>query len=189
MSKKIFSLIILALPAIYITLCCLGPKDIFTLQITQDFKASPEELYDPINNLQKWPDWALWLCKKENANITFSRNLRGKGAVMEFSLVNGKGELEIIESEQNKLVHTRTSFKHWDGMLHSVYNIKPLSIDSTQIQLNLYHSEKIAFFMRGIFLLTDGEEKIYDSTKNSLANLQVYIDQAKGLRAESINTN
>ena len=100
------------------------------------FKASPEELYDPINNLQKWPDWALWLCKKENANITFSRNLRGKGAVMEFSLVNGKGELEIIESEQNKLVHTRTSFKHWGGMLHSVYNIKPINIDSTQIQLN-----------------------------------------------------
>jgi hypothetical protein len=182
MSKKIFSLIILALPAIYITLCCLGPKDIFTLQVTQNFKASPEEL-------QKWPDWALWLCKKENANITFSRNLRGKGAVMEFSLVNGKGELEIIESEQNKLVHTRTSFKHWKGNLNSEYTIKPLSIDSTQIQLNLYHSEKIAFFMRGIFLLTNGEEKIFDSTKKSLANLQVYLDQAKVVRANSINTN
>ena len=42
--------------------------------------------------------------------------------------------------------------------------------------------------MRGIFLFTHGEEKIYDSTKNSLANLQVYLDQAKVTFAKPINT-
>lgn len=42
--------------------------------------------------------------------------------------------------------------------------------------------------MRGIFLHTHGEEKIYDLTKKSLANLQLYLDEVKGLRAESINT-
>ena len=48
-----------------------------------------------------------------------------------------------------------------------------------------------SFFCREYHIIAyarPGEEKIYGSSKKSLANLQVYIDQSKGLRAESINT-
>ena len=137
-----------------------------------ELKTNPEEVFQNINNLENWKQWAEWQMNVPESEFKYSRQTIGKGALMEFDLPKqGKGEIEIIESQENTFIKTRTFFNNWDGTTYSEYSIKSKPGGGSIVELKVSNSENINFFMRGILFMNNSSEKVYENTLLGLKNL------------------
>lgn len=182
MKNKFPLILFLGLAIIYLITCFIGPKDIFKVEHELILDANVENLFNKVNNLEHWNTWNDWLENAKEGELSYSRNLSGKGAQLKFDLDTGEGELEILESERNKRVKTRTIFKSWKGSVYSEYTFKSIDRNKTQINLKVKNSQTTPFIVRGIFFLNKSKKNIEKSTYDALKMLE---SSTSGKRAMS----
>ena len=181
MKNRFALLLFLGLAGIYLITCLIAPKDIFAVEHDIILNADTEKLFNQVNNLEHWPYWNDWLIDTNEDALTFSRNIVGKGAVLQFDLVTGSGKLEIIKSERNRLVQTRTFFKNWSGTVHSKYTFEPMGQNRTRVKLKVNNSDNTNFLVRGILYLNKAKQNIEQSTLSALKNLESENKKQQGL--------
>ena len=181
MKNRFALLLFLGLAGIYLTTCLIAPKDIFAVEHDIILNADTEKLFNQVNNIEHWPYWNDWLIDANEDALTFSRNIVGKGALLQFDLLTGSGELEIIKSERNRLVQTRTFFKNWSGTVHSKYTFEPMGQNRTRVRLKVHNSDNTNFLVRGILYLNKAQQNIEQNTLSALKNLESESKKQQGL--------
>ena len=182
MKNKFPLIFFLGLACIYLITCFIGPKDIFKVEHELILDANVENLFNKVNNLEHWKTWNDWLKNAKEGELIYSRNLSGKGAQLKFDLNTGEGELEILESERNKRVKTRTIFKSWTGSVYSEYTFKIIDSNKTQVNLKVKNSKPTPFIVRGIFFLNKAKKNIEKSSFDALKMLEKSASEKRALR-------
>lgn len=74
--------------------------------------ASPENIFEEINDLKKWQEWQYWNTLDSNMQITFGDKTVGTGAVYSWKGNSsvGEGTITITESVPNKSVASDLAF-------------------------------------------------------------------------------
>ena len=88
------------------------PRDI-TLQRTTTIKAPAAQIFPYINSLRRTNQWAIWLKRDPDAQVTYSGPQTGVGAKVQWaSQVRevGSGAQEIVESIKDAQVATKLDF-------------------------------------------------------------------------------
>ena len=86
MKNRFALLLFLGLAGIYLTTCLIAPKDIFAVEHDIILNADTEKIFNQVNNIEYWPSWNDWLIDANEDALTFSRNIVGKGALLQFDL-------------------------------------------------------------------------------------------------------
>lgn len=181
MNNKFPLLFFLGMAVIYMITCFLGPKDIFEVEHELILNTNSDFLFEKVNNLEYWNTWNDWLIGSNSDQLEYSRNLSGKGAKLNFNLDIGEGELEILESERNSKVKTRTIFKNWAGSVISLYTFEAINNNKTRIKLKVHNSKPTSFIVRGILFINQSKKNIQESTYNGLLKLEKDIQSQRAM--------
>jgi hypothetical protein len=182
MKNKIPLFFFLSLAVIYLIACTIGPKDIFSVKHEVILEADTEGIFEQVNNLENWQNWNDWLIEANKEQLNFSRNVSGKGALLKFDLNIGEGELEIMQSERNRLVKTRTFFKNWEGGIYSQYLFESIGPNKTKVNLEVKNSEETAFLVRGILYLNKSKTSVQKNTLEALKLLEKQANKERAMR-------
>lgn len=78
-----------------------------------DYAASPEALFQQINNLRNWEEWSPWRELDPQTTVYYQGPDSGVGAIFNWSgnAKAGQGQMKIIESVPNEYLKLRLSFQ------------------------------------------------------------------------------
>jgi len=107
-------LVILAvLVGLIIVVGFLSPREQHVERSTS-IKASPEVVFEQINDLRNWEKWSPWIKLDPTTELKYSEPSSGAGAYYTWSSNNdqvGKGKLAITAVEVNSIVRTKLDFE------------------------------------------------------------------------------
>ena len=101
-----------------------------------DITAGPEEIYALVGHLDRWAEWSTWNNDLHPDLVTsYPKGREGTGAILEWSMNRGHGQLEITSSEASRgisyeLVVEDGSFRS-DGIISFEASADPQSIAVT----------------------------------------------------------
>ncbi len=78
----------------------------YTVDVSVPVEASKQDVYEQINTLQNWQNWAL--PSMENNGNNYTGPVSGEGAVFEWKDAESEGRLEIVETTPYQEVQLRT---------------------------------------------------------------------------------
>lgn len=116
MLKKIL-LVLGVIIAILLVLILKQPDD-FSISRSITIAASPQRVFEQINDLRKWETWSPWAKLYPNSTAIFEGAESGQGAIFKWSGNKdvGEGKQEIIESKTGELVRIKIDFiKPFEG--------------------------------------------------------------------------
>lgn len=91
-------------------------------------KSSPEQVFNTLNDMQRFNDWSPWHGLDPNTQYQFEGPSSGAGAKMSWRSEDpnvGAGSQEIIESTPYTLIRTHLKFEG-QGDAYAQYQIKPV---------------------------------------------------------------
>lgn len=109
--------------------------DHFRVERRASFRASPEALFNQINDLVVWQSWSPWAKKDPNAKASFGAITAGEGAHFAWDGDRnvGKGSMTIIASKPHETVHFRLDFeKPFKGTNIAEFTLQP-NADGTEV--------------------------------------------------------
>ncbi len=110
MLKPILILIVLAIIAILVYASTL--PDVFRVERSATFKATPEKVFAQINDFHNWATWSAWERMDPTMSKTYGGTASGVGAKYDWQGNNkvGQGSMEITESIPNSKVAVKLDF-------------------------------------------------------------------------------
>ncbi|MFZ6051138.1 SRPBCC family protein [Halocola ammonii] len=99
------------------------------MQRSQVIDASPELLFEQVNDLENWEAWSPWHQLDPNMSLEYSSdNPVGKGAWYKWDGNDqvGSGKLTILESNPNNLIKTEMEFMNAGEPAHSDWIFEPV---------------------------------------------------------------
>jgi len=90
----------------------------FHYSYTGDVKATPEQVYEQVNELKNWEHWSYWNRMDTAMHVEFSTPSSGINAYYTWTSQNkdvGSGKLTITESIPYSVVKTHLDFEEWGG--------------------------------------------------------------------------
>jgi len=90
--------------------------------------APAEKIFDQLNNLRNWNNWAVWNQKDPNWKVEYSGSEAGVGASQKWeSKIRqvGNGSLNILKSEPYKLIQVKMNFME-NGTASSTFTLNQL---------------------------------------------------------------
>ncbi len=108
---KKFALAVAVLVAVFVVVVSIQPS-VFTIERSAVMSASPDAVFDQVNQLQRWPAWSPWAAKDPGMKQTYEGTESGVGASSTWSGNQdvGEGRMTIVESEPGALVSIRLEF-------------------------------------------------------------------------------
>lgn len=86
--------------------------------------ASPNILFDQVNDLHNWRNWSPWFSEDTTMKITFGDKTKGVGASYSWiSKHSGDGSLIVSKSYQDSLIQTKLDF-HTAGTAYSPFKFE-----------------------------------------------------------------
>ena len=146
-------------------------------------EASPEVVFDQVNDLRKWKEWSPWHQMDPNMEITYEGFLMGEGASYKWkSDVVGNGELTITESHPNQYIATDMSFTD-EGKALSYYRFESIE-DGTLVTWGMeteMGNNPLAKYMGLVMDRVVGNdfEKGLQNLKSHVLNLPTEMNQAE----------
>jgi hypothetical protein len=119
--------------------------------------ATPEVVFDQINNLHKWQEWSPWAKLDPNSKITFEGPDSGVGAMFGWSGNKevGEGKMMIIESVPNEQVKFRLDFvKPFAGTNYAEFKLDDKS-NGTVVTWSMNGEKNFIFKAMGLFMSCD----------------------------------
>jgi uncharacterized protein YndB with AHSA1/START domain len=106
----LIALIVLAI----IVVCILASKlpDSMVVERSADFNATPQKVFETIQDFRHWPSWSPWEYLDPKMTKTLSGSEKGVGAIYEWigNKKVGQGRMEILETKPNAFVKIQLDF-------------------------------------------------------------------------------
>ncbi|SKB07741.1 Polyketide cyclase / dehydrase and lipid transport [Prosthecobacter debontii] len=176
MFKKI--LIVLALAIIALVVVIQRQPDEFTVTRSTVMDASPQAVYEQVNDLHQWQDWSPWAKLDPQATATFTGPATGEGSSFAWSGNNevGEGKQTIVESRPGELVRFKLEFiRPFAGTNDVDFTFKP---EGTGTRVTWTMSGKANFISKTMGLVMDCDKMCGDFFVQGLANLKAIVETA-----------
>jgi effector-binding domain-containing protein len=100
----------------------------FEITRSATINASPENVFEEVNDLEKWNNWDYWHSLDPEMKITYSDQKTGKGATYEWSGNSdvGEGKLQITESNPAASVSADLFFMESTEPAKAHYSFEPV---------------------------------------------------------------
>lgn len=170
---KLIKKILLGLVAViivFLILVAMRPAD-FRVERSATIAASPDALFEQVNDHRKFAVWNPWLKLDPNVKNTYSGPDSGVGAVCSWDGDNniGAGSSTIIESKPGELVRQRMDWKRpMEGTSTVDFTFKPEG-DKTVVTWAMYG--KNGFMGKAVSVFMDCDKMIGPKFEEGLAEL------------------
>ncbi len=177
MLKKILYTL-LALLAVYIILCFVGPKNM-DVTTTKTINGSPNQVYGQIIEFRNWPNWSKWMKDDTAMSLTFGNPSSGLGGSYSWkSEKSGSGNMKITEVIPGQLVKSDLVFDDWNSTNKVTMELKPNGTN-TDVTWKMIDEKPFPFFLRGMMLVMNMNGSIQKDFDAGLANMDSYIKSGK----------
>ena len=169
------ALIIIAfILAVFVVIITLQPSE-FTVQRSALIPASPEVVFDQVNDLHKWEAWSPWAKIDPTAKTTYEGPPAGVGA--KFSWAGnakiGAGDMTVTESQPHELVRFRLEFyKPFRGTNSAEFTFKR---EESQTRVTWSMSGKNNFVSKAIGLFMSCDKMIGGQFEKGLADMNKVV--------------
>ena len=106
--KYIFLLLLLSLVAL--TIFIATQKGDFTVERSHIIKAPKNTVYQFVNDLRNWEDFATWISKDAASNLAFSEKSIGNGATMNWDNQTSSGSIATLSTQENDSISQKMDF-------------------------------------------------------------------------------
>lgn len=175
---SLFGLLLIAVISAFIAYVSLRP-DNFTITRSAAIDASPEAIYQEINDFHNWQKWSPWAKLDQNATYEYSGSPLGYNSSMSWSGGKsvGVGKMTIVESRQNERVRLKLEFSKPMKAVNDVqFDLKPVG-DKTEVVWTMTGKHD---FMGKVFDLFMNLDKMVGAQyEQGLANLAA-VTMGKG---------
>lgn len=177
MIKKILLLLAAGL-AIFLVYVAALPAS-YSVSRSTTIAATPEAIFEHVNNLHKWDDWSPWAKRDPNAKMTFEGPESGKGALFKWDGNSdvGKGQMKIQKSVPPKMIEIRLDFEDpFPGTSYASFQFEPKGVNATQVTWTLAGDQD--YFERLICTLLgmNMDKMIGKDYETGLANLKRVVE-------------
>lgn len=148
--------------------------------------ASPEAVFEQVNNFQNWQAWSPWAKLDPNAKNTFEGPSSGEGAVFRWSGNSnvGEGSTTIVESRPGELVRIKLEFvRPMPGVSDVLFTFKPVG-DQTEVTWSM--SGENSFLGKAMGLLIDCEKMCGDEFNKGLASIKAIVERPSAETAAQV---
>ena len=161
---------LVAVIIVFLILVATRPAD-FRVERSATIAASPDALFEQVNDHRKFAVWNPWLKLDPNVKNTYSGPDSGVGAVCSWDGNNniGAGSSTIIESKPGELVRQRMDWKRpMEGTSTVDFTFKPEG-DKTVVTWAMYG--KNGFMGKAVSVFMDCDKMIGPKFEEGLAEL------------------
>jgi hypothetical protein len=143
--------------------------------------ATPEEVFEQVNDFHKWDVWSPWVKVDPNAKTTFEGPSSGEGAVFRWAGNDdiGEGSMTILESRPHELVRIKLHFlKPMEGTASTQFTIKPEGEKLTRVTWSMDGTNN--FIGRAICMFMNMDKMIGDKYEEGLASMKRIVESKPG---------
>ncbi len=163
--------ILLALVLIYVILCLIGPKNMDTSRSTE-IKSSPAQVFNLINNLEKWETWSPWSKSDTTQVLTYGNKKEGLGASYTWKGdTNGAGDLNVTESIQNEKTKVTMNFHDYGSTSFVDFDLKSAG-DKVNLTWSMKDEKDLPFLLRGMMFIQGMKGSMVESFDLGLSNIK-----------------
>jgi hypothetical protein len=163
-------IVVAAIVILFAIIVSLRPSD-FRVTRTGRISASPDVVFENVNDLHKWQTWSPWAKMDPNAKSTYAGPTAGPGSSMEWNGNNkvGAGRMTIMESRANERVQIKLEFfRPFKGTHAAEFTFKP---EGSQTSVTWSMSGKNNFIGKAMHMVMDCDKMIGGQFEQGLANL------------------
>ena len=138
-------------------------------------QAPPRQVFEQINTLTHWPNWAFAGWGKERPSFSFSGPMDGQGAICTWQNGRGSGRVEIISSTPFEQIQMRTMLN--GGAIISESNFQLLSQEGGTL-LTMEEKGDVGFKLQTRLLIALGkvEESLGERYEVALQALKAHCE-------------
>lgn len=143
---------------------------------TAKLKASPDAVFDRINDFHKWEAWSPWAKLDPQAKNDFDGSAAGEGAMFHWSGNNqiGEGKMTILESRPSSHVKIKLEFMRPMACINTTeFSLHPDGED-TAITWTMYGPNQFMGKVMGLFMNMD--KMIGADFEQGLANIRTLVE-------------
>ena len=177
----IYILIALGLLVAGLLVAILMQPDEFRVTRSAQMSATPQQVFDQVNNLRNWDNWSPWAKLDPNASITFTGPDAGAGARFDWSGNKevGVGSNEILESTAPESVHLKLRFvKPMKAENDVMFTFAPRG-DKTEVTWTMYGPNN--FIGKAIGLIMNCEKMAGGQFEQGLANMKSVVENQSAI--------
>ena len=175
MFKKIgIGLVVVIL--IFLGVVMIQPED-FKISRSVMVAASPQKVFDQVNNFHNWEAWSPWAKLDPNAKAEYQGPSEGVGAIFRWSGNDqvGVGSNTIIESRPGELIKIKLEFlKPFEAISTAEFTFKP---EGQQTLVTWSMSGKNNFIGKAMGLLMNCDKMIGSQFEKGLADLKTIVEK------------
>lgn len=176
MIKKI--LVVLAIALVALIVVIQRQPDEFVVTRSTTMAASPQAVFEQVNDLHKWQDWSPWAKLDPQASTHFEGPPTGVGSAFSWSGNNdvGEGTQTIVASKPGELVQFKLEFvRPFAGTNQVDFTFKP---EGTGTHVTWTMSGKANFISKIMGLIMDCDKMCGDFFEQGFANLKAIVEAA-----------
>lgn len=167
--KILAALVVIAV--VFIVIVAARPSD-FRVTRSIAMAASPQAIFDQVNDLHKWQAWSPWEKIDPALKRTYDGSPAGTGASYSWVGNNkvGEGRMTITDSRRHDLVRFRLDFlKPFKGTNIAEFTFKP---EGAQTVVTWSMTGRYNFMVKAIGLFMNCEKMMGGEFEKGLANLK-----------------
>jgi len=156
--------------------------DDFKVSRSTLIKASPEAVFEQVNDFHAWERWSPWVKVDPKAKTVYQGPAQGVGAVFNWDGNNdvGKGSMTIIESKPSDYIKLLLNFeKPFEGKNNVEFTFKKQG-DQTYVTWSMFG--KSNFFGKALSLVFNCDQMIGGQYEKGLAQLKAVVEQAGAVK-------
>jgi uncharacterized protein YndB with AHSA1/START domain len=149
----------------------------FRVQRTVNIKASPDKVFEFVNDFHTWAAWSPWEKKDLAMKKTHSGPAQGKGAVLEWDGNKdvGTGRMEVLESVPASQIRIKLDFlKPFEAHNQAEFTLTPKD-GSTNVTWAMYGPQP--FMMKVMDLVMNMDKMVGKDFEDGLANLKALAEK------------
>ena len=170
---KIIGGIIAVVAAIWLVMCAMGPAR-FDSGASMEMDAPASFVYNTISDLNTWQEWGPWMAEDPNMTTTMGEKTKGLGASYSWeSDKMGGGNMEIVETVENKSMKTKLQFGGFDGFSFGDWAIEETD-GKSNVSWGMKGDTDIPFLARGFMTLQGDQTKFFEQ---GLSNIKEIVEK------------
>ena len=174
---KIIGIVVLVI-GLAVIVFILSLKGESHMERSVSINATPEKVFEIVNDFSYNKDWSPWFKIDENTNYVFSANTIGVGANYSWDSENPdvlSGKQEIIESRPNEYVNTKMVFGEMEGDYKAAFILRPIE-NGTEITWTLENKASNAGAGEKFFVDYLSEKILAPTYEEGLQSLKEFIE-------------
>jgi uncharacterized protein YndB with AHSA1/START domain len=171
-------IIIVVAVLVAIVLACAATKPkIFSVQRSINIKASPDKIFELINDFHHWSGWAPQDKEDHTMKRTYGGAVNGEGAVSEWvsSGNAGKGRMTIVKSTPPRMISVQVDFvKPFEAHNINEFTLEPNG-DFTTVTWTMHGTN--LYLMRIMSIFKNMDSVVGKHFERGLGNLKAVAEQ------------